>query len=181
MIAVYTGGSDTSCFPFEGSAVNALNLNFSVNGAATLVPDPAPNPGQRPIIKPRRHRRYLQLVDANLSSFTYSLWVKVRAVAVIYRTSSAGPQSTCSESISVNSNGQWSAWGGSAIAGSRSASQPNTWYHLALSGVNNGPMHFYVNGVERGHPISNIGSISSREWQWGRPLPEAAERWTGGR
>jgi hypothetical protein len=185
VIAVYTGGSDTYYFPFEGSAVNALNanLNFSVNGAgATFVPDPAPIPVSAQSLNLDGTGSYLQLVDANLNSFTYSLWVKVRTVqpgAVIYRTSSAGPQSTCSESISVDSNGRWSAWGGSAITSSVVV-QPNTWYHLALSGINGGAMHFYVNGVEQGTPINNIGSISSRDrWQMGQAVAGGGQAFNG--
>jgi hypothetical protein len=74
---------------------------------------------------------YAQLVDANLNSFTYSLWVKVRTVqpgAVIYRTSSAGPQSNCSEYVAIDSSGKWSAWGGSAITSSAS---PSAWTSIS--------------------------------------------------
>ena len=185
VIAVYTGGSDTYYFPFEGSAVNALNanFNFSINGAgATFVPDAAPIPVSAQSLNLDGTGSYVQLVDANLNAFTCSLWVKVRTVqlgAVIYRTSSAGPQSNCSESISIDSNGRWSAWGGSAITSSVLV-QSNTWYHLALSGVNNGAMHFYVNGVEQGAPISNIGSISSRDrWQMGQAVAGGGQAFNG--
>jgi hypothetical protein len=185
VIAVYTGGSDTSYFPFEGSAVNALNanFNFSINGAgATFIPDAAPIPGSAQSLNLNGTGSYVQLVDANLNSFTCSLWVKVRTVqlgAVIYRTSSSGPQSSCSESISIDSNGRWSAWGGSAITSSVLV-QPNTWYHLAISGANNGAMHFYVNGVEQGAAISNIGSISGRDrWQMGQAVAGGGQAFNG--
>ena len=41
-------------------------------------------------------------------------------------------------------------------------------------------MHFYVNGVEQGAPISNIGSISSRDrWQMGQAVAGGGQAFNG--
>ncbi len=108
---------------------------------------------------------YVDLRLPNPTAYTIVLWAKparTDAVSIVVRTSSSGPTTHWSHQLRINPEGRFHhyLWVGSArnVSGTTLV-QPDTWYHVAISAENDGPMRLYVNGEEDGDSVDVAGTL----------------------
>ncbi len=105
--------------------------------------------------------QYLVISEpSNPTAYTVEMWVKPSGGVnqnIFVRTASSNPLGTYSQQLYINETGHFIhyIWDGSGryVTGSTIA-QENTWYHVAITGINNGLMRLYINGLEEGTATS---------------------------
>lgn len=100
----------------------------------------------------------------NPSAYSIAVWVRpslTDAAGIVTRTDAAGPTTDWSHQLRIQ-NGVFHhyLWVGSErnVPGTTVVS-PDTWYHVVIVAMNNGPMQLYVNGEEDAESISTAGTL----------------------
>jgi len=101
---------------------------------------------------------------ANPSAYSIAVWVRpslTDAAGIVTRTDAAGPTTDWSHQLRIQ-NGVFHhyLWVGSErnVPGTTVVS-PDTWYHVVIVAMNNGPMQLYVNGEEDAESIGTAGTL----------------------
>ena len=100
----------------------------------------------------------------NPALYTISVWVKparTSAAGVITRTDASGPTTSWSHQLRIESGTfHHYLWVGAErhVPGTTTI-VPDTWYHVAITAQNSGPMRLYVNGKEDGVSIDTAGTL----------------------
>ena len=109
---------------------------------------------------------YVDVMVGNIDAYTISAWVKptrLGAASFVARTSASGTTTHWSHQVRMTAGDLFEhyLYDGSArsVIGT-TVVKPDTWYHVAITAINNGDMRLYVNGQEEGIAVT-IGALWS--------------------
>ncbi len=160
-LIVLLAGSTVTClavdpighWPFNGELSDTVGAADGIfnGGTATFSPGKA---GQAVAFDGVDD--YVDVMVRNIDAYTISAWVnptRPGAASLIARTSASGTATHWSHQMRITADNLFEhyLWDGSArsVIGT-TAVEMDTWYHVAITAINNGDVRLYVNGQEEG-------------------------------
>ncbi len=176
--SIFIGGRGTGLYPLHGDIAeviiynrllttsertqveNYLNLRYAVS---TVLAQNQPGSGNT--INYDGTNDYVSFPSPSFTAYTIESWVKFTGSPinknVLVFTNSSGPGTSWSHQIRTNSSGRFEHYtydgAENTVQGNTAISQ-NKWYHVCITGQNNGTAKLFVNGIEEGTPAS-VGTL----------------------